>query len=292
MNNKNSTIKVDPVPTRKELFEPVFQAIHLLGGSATNGEIANGVIDSLQLTDEVLQIPHGKGARSEFIYRLDWAKSYLKNSELITNSGRGVWSLTLKGRDLENIDVEQIYRYKKQKGISQIDKGPIEDEEFDEESELLSEDAWRQELLEILQRLEPAAFERLCQRILRESGFIEVQVTGKSNDGGIDGKGQIRFAGLVSFPVLFQCKRYKDNVSVGLVRDFRGAMQGRTDRGLFLTTGGFTVEAKKEAARDGAPPIDLIDGDLLLDHLKTLKLGVRTKIVELIEVDSGWFDSL
>jgi restriction system protein len=128
--------------------------------------------------------------------------------------------------------------------------------------------------------------------MLRESGFIEVEVTGRSGDGGIDGNGIIRLAGLISFPVLFQCKRYAGNVGAGAVRDFRGAMQGRADKGLILTTGGFTSDAHQEATRDGAPPIDLIDGDLLVNKMKELGLGVTTKTIEVVEVESRWFDSV
>ena len=153
---------------------------------------------------------------------------------------------------------------------------------------------WREKLIECLRGMAPDAFERLCERLLRESGFIEVEVTGRSGDGGIDGNGIIRLAGLISFPVLFQCKRYRGNVSSGAVRDFRGAMQGRADKGLILTTGGFTNDAHREATRDGAPPIDLIDGELLINKLKELQLGVRisTKTVEVVEVDITWFKSI
>ena len=133
---------------------------------------------------------------------------------------------------------------------------------------------------------------RLCQRLLRESGFIEVEVTRKSGDGGIDGKGIIRLAGLISFPVLFQCKRYSGSVSASTVRDFRGAMQGRADRGLILTTGRFTRSAYEEATRDGAPPIDLIDGALLIDRLKELNLGLNVRTIEDVEIDEKWFKSI
>src|SRR5207244_2458619 len=69
----------------------------------------------------------------------------------------------------------------------------------------------------------PPAFERLCQRLLREEGFIKVEVTGHSGDGGIDGIGILRVS-MLAFPVFFQCKRYKGSVGAGAVRDFRGAM--------------------------------------------------------------------
>ena len=143
-----------------------------------------------------------------------------------------------------------------------------------------------------LRNMSPDAFERLCQRLLRESGFIEVEVTGRSGDGGIDGHGIIRLAGLISFPVPFQCKRYSGSVSPSVVRDFRGAMMGRAEKGVILTTGGFTKEAQREATRDGATPIDLIDGELLMDKMKELKLGVSAKMVEVVEVDKDWFASI
>ena len=94
----------------------------------------------------------------------------------------------------------------------------------------------------------PDAFERLARRLLREAEFDSVNVTGRSGDGGIDGLG-VYHLGLVSFPVIFQCKRYRGSVSPSAVRDFRGAMAGRGDKGLLITTGTFTADAKKEATR-------------------------------------------
>jgi restriction system protein len=140
--------------------------------------------------------------------------------------------------------------------------------------------------------LSPAAFERLSQRLLRESGFVEVKVTGRSGDGGIDGVGIVRLGGLLGFPILFQCKRYSGSVGSGVIRDFRGAMIGRADRGLVITTGTFSRDAKIEATRDGAPPIDLVDGEQLLDKLKELGLGVTVKKIEQVSVVPGFFDEV
>jgi restriction system protein len=141
---------------------------------------------------------------------------------------------------------------------------------------------WREKLLGMLKKLPPDSFERLCQRVLRESGFTKVEVTGRSGDGGIDGAGVLRM-NLVSFHVLFQCKRWKDAVSAPVIRDFRGAMIGRADKGLVITTGRFTADAQREAVRDGAPAIDLVDGDNLCDLLKNLRLGVEVRTVEVVE---------
>ena len=164
----------------------------------------------------------------------------------------------------------------------------------DSDSGLEEEQDWQSELLAVVKAMDPIAFERLCQRVLRESGFTEVEVTRRGGDGGIDGHGLIRIGGLISFPVLFQSKRYEGNIGPNTVRDFRGAMMGRADKGLIITTSGFTREAKKEATRDGAPPIDLIDGELLATKLKELGLGVNvtTKIVEEITIDADYFSTV
>jgi restriction system protein len=141
--------------------------------------------------------------------------------------------------------------------------------------------------------MDPGAFEHLAKRLLRAAGFINASVTGGSGDGGIDGVGVYRLS-LVSFPVYFQCKRYKGTVGPDKVRDFRGAMAGRGDKGLLITTGNFTAEATKEATRDGAPPIDLIDGERLCDLLKEHQLGVETtqRTIEDIAIHAEFFQNL
>ncbi len=243
------------------------------------------------LSDEQLDIPHlpeKGGSTTEFEYRLAWTRTYLKKYGLLENSSRGVWALTQQGRQVDLVDPLEVKRFVR----SQVVKAKEEETEIpgEEEAEL----TWREELSETLLKMDPSAFERLAQRLLRESGFIQVEVTGRSGDGGIDGKGIMRLAGLLSFHVIFQCKRYQGSVPVGHVRDFRGAMVGRADKGLLITTGNFTKDAVREATRDGAPAIDLIDGDLLLNKLKELGLGVETKKIEVeqVSVDTDWFLSL
>lgn len=150
---------------------------------------------------------------------------------------------------------------------------------------------WTERLLSVLGSIESDAFERLCQRLLRESGFTKVEVTGKSGDGGIDGHGVLRM-NLISFQVLFQAKRWQSAVGSSVVRDFRGAMVGRADKGLIITTSSFTRDARAEATRDGAPAIDLIDGEDLCHLLKDSKIGVSVKLVEEIEIDREFFSSI
>lgn len=243
------------------------------------------------LPQEVADVPHGTTGRTELEYRAAWARTYLRRVGLIDNSERGVWALTPKGSQTESVDGRQIARdVARQFELERSTTGKPGDAAVGEDAETAI--AWQDKVLSVLQAMDPIGFERLCQRILRESGFIEVEVTKRSGDGGIDGHGTIRIGGLISFNVLFQSKRYKGNIGPDVVRDFRGAMIGRADKGVIISTGGFTLEARREATRDGAPPIDLIDGRLLAEKLKELKLGVKTNLVEHVEVVDDWFRSI
>lgn len=280
----------NPLPTYETMMNPTLQALKELGGSATIEELYNKVVEIMGVPNEQLEIPHKEGgSQTEVEYRLAWTRSYLKKYGILENSSRGVWALTTKGRQTEKVNPKDVTKYWRE-----IKKKEQPSNGYDESEEETEELIWREELLQTLLKMKPDAFERLIQRVLRESGFIQVQVTGRSGDGGIDGKGIMRLGGLMSFHVLFQCKRYKGSVTPNQVRDFRGAMVGRADKGLLITTGNFTKDAVKEATRDGASPIDLIDGDALVDILKGLGLGVSTEIVKIekVTVDKDWFLSL
>lgn len=271
-----------------------------LGGSGSVEEINNLVYEIAKISEEVLQVLHGESdTRTEIDYRLAWSRTYLKKFGLLENSSRGIWALLKADVDVSKLSNAEIVRFVREKStIDKLDKAealePINTNQVNKEveEEVDNTEEWKNILLNTLYKITPSAFERLAQRILRESGFFQVEVTGKVGDGGIDGKGIVRVSGLLSFHVIFQCKRYKGSVSPSQIRDFRGAMQGRADKGLIITTGTFTREAIKEATRDGAPPIDLIDGELLCDKLKELKLGIATKLTETIEVRKEWFDNL
>lgn len=273
------------------LFNPLLKALHNLNGSGTLSEIEEEVAKLMNLNDEELADIH-RGNRTKFSYRLAWARTYLKWYGLLENSSRGVWSLTSDGFKTDTVNEIEVNEKAKSLFVGRV-KG-IETELADEavEREISTETNWQEELLEILQNISPDSFERLCQRMLRELGFINVQVTGKSGDGGIDGKGMLRLAGVLSFPVVFQCKRYKGSVPPNLVRDFRGSMIGRADKGLIFTTGTFTRDAIREAQREGAPPIDLIDGYQFADTLRKLELGIEVQKVEKVEIINKWFDNI
>lgn len=267
------------VPKYEQMFNAVLQALKDLGGSSSIEELESSVAEILELSEKDLSMIH-KGNRTKFSYNLAWARTYLKNAGLIDNSERGVWSLTNSGEKSSSIDPSEV-----KKAIRSQQKDILNSPSIVEELEKIT---WEDQVLDAIKSLSPQAFERLSQRILRESGFVQVEVTGKSGDGGIDGKGVVRL-NLLSFHVNFQCKRYKDSVGPEKVRDFRGAMVGRSDKGLLITTGRFTPDARKEASRDGAPPLELIDGQDLVTMLKNLRLGVKVKMVESVEIDEKWF---
>src|SRR5690606_6628929 len=111
----------------------------------------------------------------------------------------------------------------------------VEDETKVTDKQVVKQLVWQDELLDILKALSPSEFEKLCQRVLREAGFIQVKVTGRSGDGGIDGTGIVRIGGFLSFRVIFQCKRYQGSVTSQQVREFKGTMVGRADKGLLMT---------------------------------------------------------
>ena len=274
------------VPKYDDLFNPLLTALHQLGSSASIAELEQSVAQVLNLSEEDLDAPHD-GNRTKFAYNLAWARTYLKRFGLIENSARGVWALTAEGQKATSVDKDVVKRFVKEEDRKKREERQAKED--DEPEEL----GWEAEVLTALKKMPPEAFERLCQRVLRETGFIQVEVTGKSGDGGIDGRGVVKLGAILSFHVHFQCKRYKDTVSAPVIRDFRGAMVGRADKGIILTTGTFTREAKAEALRDGAPPLDLIDGDDFVQMLKIYRLGVSVteKTIEEVAVNQSWFES-
>ena len=271
-----------PIPKFDDLFNPLLEALRNLGGSGSVAEIDSEVSDILKLTEEEVSEIH-LGNRTKISYRLAWARNYLKRFGLLENSSRGIWALTSKGNKILKVDKEEVKRH-----VRSLDQISSDDQE---NLDISNKDiSWEEKIISKLQKISPDSFERLCQRLLREAGFIQVEVTGRSGDGGIDGTGIMRIGGFISFHIIFQCKRYQGSVSSQQIRDFRGAMMGRADKGLFMTTGTFTRDARKEATRDGAPPIDLFDGNELVKKMKDLNLGVIIETEEIIDVDNEWFD--
>lgn len=289
------------VPSYDQLMWPTLKALKALGGSASIQELLDKIVELENFSEDVQKAPHTQ-RETKLEYNAAWARTYLKKVGAINNSQRGVWVLLDKGellseknmieipKEVNRVGSEEYKKKKEQKKLKESEKSKTKelDPEADEEQEVYN---WQDTLINRLLKLSPHDFERLCQLVLRESGFTKVEVTGKTGDGGIDGIGILR-VNLISFHVSFQCKRYQGSVGAPQIRDFRGAFVGRGDKGLFITTGNFTPDARKEAIRDGAPAIDLIDGKDLCDLLKNLKLGVRTEHIEKVIVDDEWFNKL
>lgn len=287
------------IPKTNRLVWPTVQAVRNLGGSARNQEITDEVSKILSLSEEEINKPQKGHNMTLLEYRLAWARTSLKKRGLLVNSSRGVWSLTPLSEGLGKANFDEIhaqvleeYKEKQTRKYGRAAQNTSESQAPEAVAEtddgVDAEGDWKDSLLGALTEMPPDAFERLCKRLFRESGFESVEVTGQPGDGGIDGVGTLR-VNLVTFQVVFQCKRYKSSVASSAVRDFRGAMVGRGEKGLVITTGSFTREARKESVRPGAPSIDLVDGDRLCDLLKNLGLGVSTEMVERVNIDREWF---
>jgi restriction system protein len=267
---------------------PIIEVLKELGGSGNPSEVTDLIIEKYHISDAELELKNKNGG-STVKNRIAWARFYLVKGGVLDSSKRGVWSL--KGNIYESINEKSIpdffKRVHEQFQIEKTDQGKSKETDLLEEyiDESVEDNNHKEKLLELLKELPPPGFEKLCQRLLRESGFTQVKVTGKSGDGGIDGYGVLELNPLMSFKVLFQAKRYKDVVSSDKVRDFRGAMAGRADKGIIITTGRFTQDAKTEAVRDGVPPIELVDGEKLVGMFEKLELGLNPRKVYDIDLE-------
>jgi len=273
-------------------FGPLLDALRELGGSGKPKEVVSQIAVTNNIDDKQLEETMKSGTL-RFHNQVAWARQYLVWEGLLDASTRGVWTLTNLGQSkkLNEIEAHQIFlKWVAIHQKTQRDKSETEiiKEQEEEEPEQI-EHKITPSLLEVLQSLSPTGFEHICKRLLREHGFENVQVTQASHDGGIDGYGTLELNPFVSIKVLFQCKRYKGTVSRAQVGDFRNAMLGRAEKGIILTTGIFSEDAKKEASRDGAPPIELIDGRKLVELFEEVKLEVKPKIV--YEVEYNFFEN-
>lgn len=295
-------IEPEGLPDLPGMMLATLEALRHLGGSGSIQEIDETVIEIEGVSEAEQSIPMpNNDRRLKVNYYLAWARTFLRRGGAIENSARGVWALTEKGTQLtrreaartiyDQVNEEERARSRARKKAAETQEIGSETVVADADSGPVDEEDWKTALLEVVGGMLPDAFERLSQRLLREAGFTKVEVRGKSGDGGIDGLGVLR-VNLVSFQVYFQCKRWKGGVGAKEIRDFRGALQGRADKGLFITTGHYTSAASEEATRDGAIAIDLIDGDRLCELLKENGLGVTTEMVERVHIDGAWFDGV
>jgi restriction system protein len=282
-------------PLYRELFWPTLRAIQELGGSATRQEVLAKVASPFTEDEQAETMPNGRTSRLH--YYTSWNLTRLKRVGAIDNSKQGVWTVTDRGRSIKEDDVDALWEetraaYRKLR-LERQEAGDEDESDLpggEQAGDDAGTDGWKDELLTHVKALTPAAFERLCQRVLREAGVEQVRVVGGAGDQGIDGVGRVRL-GLLSFPVYFQAKKYDKTVTPSAVRDFRGTMAGRGEKGLLITTASFTPAAYSEATRDGVTPIDLIDGDELCDLLKRHGVGVTVteRIVEDVTVSADFW---
>lgn len=266
-------------PTREDLIAPTYNAIKELGGSASINEITDKVIKDLKLPDKIVDEPHGNSQCMELEYQLAWSRTYLKKFGAIVNSTRGIWRITPAFAGIDNIDVDAVKKSFRDKNSHSNYTEPPEELE-----------PWKLELSDIIKNMNPFAFERLTQRILRECGFSQVSVTKKTSDGGIDGFGKLKIGGIFTYNVAFQCKRYSGSVAASEIRDFRGSLTKNIEKGIFITTGSFTRQAIEEASNAGKQQIDLIDGSDFVDKLVEFQIGINAKTI--YEVDRNYFEKI
>lgn len=310
-DNRRFNLGQEGLPDLPLMMLMTLEALKRLGGSGTINEVTDDVVEGEGITEEEQEFLMPNGRERRLYYYLSWARTFLKRGGALENSSRGVWALTENGEKISSIDEtrtihQQVNDEEKRRSKAKRDQAKAKQKEVEARKQPLlpgaQDDAsplddlygghsegenWKDRLLSELSNLEPSGFERLSQRLLREAGFVKVEVRGKSHDGGIDGVGILR-VNLVTFQVYFQCKKWSGSVGSKEIRDFRGALQGRADKGLFITTSTFTKQASEEATRDGAIAIDLIDGDRLCDLLKQYELGVKTEVVERVTIQSQW----
>jgi restriction system protein len=276
-------------------FGPLLNALRALGGSASPREAIDHIAQAESVPDE-LRNTVLKSGQERFYNQVHWARQYLVWEGLIESGRRGVWSLTPAGRGVSLTDeqarqifLRQVQRQARlRQGAKSLGPAQAEQEVAPPDTPQADQDSALARFLEVLKGMTPAGFERLCMRLLREAGFERVQVTGRSNDGGIDGLGVLQINDLVSFNVVFQCKKWEQSIPPKEIRDLRGAMDGRAEKGIFLTTSTFSTTARAEAERPGAVPIELVDGEKLFEMFKKFELGLKPRTV--YDIDLPFFD--
>jgi len=294
---KSDSMKKIQFPQHFRYILPIVEVLKELGGSGRTREVLDLVVERLNIPEDELNETISSG-QSRVKNQIQWARQMLVYAGYLDSSQRGVWSLTEKGmgNELSDKDLSEMYELRKKLGKEFSEKRKQKNErgteptgeDEDNDERLPAIEDYRTGLLNQLKALSPSGFERICQRIFRESGFEQVNVTGRTGDGGIDGIGLLQVNPFVSFKVLFQCKRYQGSVGAPIIRDFRGAMMGRADKGIIMTTGTFTMEAKREARRDGVTPIELVDGDKLIEMFEMYEIGLKP--VKTYELDYKFFE--
>lgn len=279
-------------------FGPLLDALRDLGDSGRPREVSDRIAKNLNLPDSLLDETLMSGG-SKFHNQVAWARQYLVWEGYLDASKHGTWKLTEKGRDAKISEDQAHAIFLKWVAVNQENrKNKGNNEKIENELSAIVDEVSPEEavsngnlkLIDILRDLNPEGFEKVCRELLRESGFENVEITGGSADGGIDGFGTLEINPFVSFKVIFQCKRYKEGntVSRAQVGDFRNAMIGRAEKGIIMTTSTFSNAAIQEANREGALKVELVDGTMLVKMFEKVELGLIKR--EVYDVDLAFFE--
>jgi restriction system protein len=290
-----------PKQKRSEFIKwmgPILDSLRALGGSGTPKEVTEKIIVDQRVSEKKLSEKISSGM-SRFQNQVYWGRQYLVWEGLLESTKKGIWKLSEKGytTHLTEDDSHKIFlkwvgiyaERRKQRELADSKETELAIEEIDIDEATNAKASYKQELLSILRNMKPLNFEKFSLLLLRENDFEDLKLTGGSKDEGIDGFGVLRINPFVSFRVLFQCKRYSEENKVKRtqIADFRNAMLGRADKGIFITTSFFTKEAEVEATRDGAPPIELVDADKLVEMIEKTELGLKP--ITTYELDHDFF---
>ena len=291
------------IPDFQTFMRPVLEVMSD-GSVWKTTQLINKLSDLFSLTAEERNQLLPSGTQSRMNNRVLWARNDLKNAGLLEraeDAGKGAYKITDKGLKVLETGPERITRSYLHSLDADSENPLFQSENADEQKtpkELIAEaqamlnESLRKELLQRLKQTDPIEFEKIVLSLMEAMNYGIGSMTKQSHDGGIDGMGILKLGEVLSFRVAFQAKRYDGTVGSSIIRDFRGAMMGRADKGLIITTGVFSRDAVKEATRDGATPIDLIDGNDLAKHLKKLGLGVDVEIVEKVIINEEWFKNI
>ncbi len=254
---------------------------------AGNAEIDAAVADAFGLSKEQRSLLHGDGPQSELAYRVAWARTSLRQAGALENAGKALWNLTSAGRKMSCAEVERAYNeYLRSRRTS--DKGGRSARSTSSKDDYSPVEDWRQSVCAALQAMPLHAFARLVDKLLESAGFDELHVTGNSADGEIGAVGVYRPFGLIAIRTNIQCQRWRGAVGRERIEAFQQASRHKSDRGIIMTTGAFSAEARAQA--QVVFPVDLIDGMQLAELLKERELGVRVTLrtVEDVTIDESY----
>ena len=268
------------MPKQRDMEIPLLKCLEEIGGKAKPSEIYTHMRRFFpDLTDLELTETLATGS-NKWTNRIQWVRQRLVSVGEMASPEHGVWSITEKGRrrlaDLAATNVSHESQAVKETEV--VSGGPINLEELVEDYV----GAFKQKVIQKLQDLRPDQFERFAGALLTAYGFVQVKVTGRAGDGGIDGYGGLK-VGLATLNAAFQCKRWQEKVGSPEIDKFRGAIQGEFEQGIFFTTSDFTAQARDASIKKGAVPIILVNGDAFVQLMIEKQLGVKRWPVETYE---------